>query len=930
MAPTSNSSPPARPVTLPPDPGATADRLLGIPGFSFGDLFEPARLADLHALFETWFAERAPEDHARFAAYRACKGVGMTPEGISEALLAAGPHVSAFVGKLFGVELELEKLQSEVQDRDPLWRFKRDFAKKRVLRPDAGKTWREGIGSDTAGAVRVASASLAVVAGAGGGGDEELRVAREVLALFAVDDVARKAAKGGGAQWTEELRTRADAVRGALSTNPETRALFARACPADDATDTARAAAIAFALDAIEAWLAHRHHDHADPAHRWASLHQPKTLDWTHLVHLRRPEPETFPELFVGPAEERRERDSFALTDRRMGARGVEQEIDYCLYCHERDKDSCSKGMRDPKAPGAFKKNPLGIALQGCPLEEKISEMHVMRRDGDALGALALVCIDNPMCPGTGHRICNDCMKACIFQKQEPVNIPQIETRVLTEVLSLPWGIEIYGFLTRWNPLNVHRPYARPYNGRNVMVVGLGPAGYTLAHHLACEGFGVVAVDGLKVEPLDDRLTGRDGKAPTPIRDFSTLYGELDERILLGFGGVSEYGITARWDKNFLTLAYLSLSRHKTLRIYGGIRFGGTLTLEDSWSLGFDHVAIAAGAGRPTIIEMKNNLSRGIRKASDFLMGLQLTGAYKKSSIANLQVMLPAIVIGGGLTAIDTATELLAYYIVQIEKTQERFETFAREKAEAEIRAMFDDEEWAMLQEQLTHAQELTAERALAAKENREPRVQALLHKWGGVTLFYRKALRGLAGLPLEPRGGREEPRGRGALRRAPLADGGDPRRPCPREGSPLHAPRRKLDRSAGAHRLRRGRNEPQRDVREGVPGYVPARREGAVLPGAHGDRRRERVVSLEPVKDAKLANTAFFTSYASGGTYGLVLRGQPPLLRWERGPRDGEREERLPRTSSLSSPRSRPRARRNSPRATPRSASSSRPSTTA
>jgi NADPH-dependent glutamate synthase beta subunit-like oxidoreductase/NAD(P)H-flavin reductase len=741
----SPSSPPARPVTLPPDAGASADRNLGIPGFSFGDLFAPARLADLHAEFEAWFVARAPADHARFAAYRECKGVGMTPEAVSEALLAAAPHVSAFVGKLFAVEHEVDVLRTEVHDRDPLWRFKRDFAKKRVLRPEAGKGWRDGGASD-ADAQTVARVAInAVAAGlagtASGEADEELFVARAVVAIYEVDDVARRVAKGGGAQWTDELRQRADTVRIALARTEATAALWKKACPDDDAGDASRNKAAAFALDAIEAWLARRHRDHHDPAHRWASLHQPKTLDWGHLVHLRRPEAETFPELLVGPAEERRERDSFALTDRRMGARAVEQEIDYCLYCHERDKDSCSKGMRDPKVPGAFKKNPLGIALKGCPLEEKISEMHVMRRDGDALAALALVCVDNPMCPGTGHRICNDCMKACVFQKQEPVNIPQIETRVLTEVLSLPWGIEIYGFLTRWNPLNVHRPYARPYNGKNVVVVGLGPAGYTLAHHLACEGFGVVAVDGLKIEPLDDRLTGKDGNPPTPIRDFSTLYGELDERILLGFGGVSEYGITPRWDKNFLTLSYLTLSRHKNLRIYGGIRFGGTMTLEDAWALGIDHVAIAAGAGRPTIIDIKNNLSRGIRKASDFLMALQLTGAYKKSSIANLQVMLPAIVIGGGLTAIDTATELLAYYIVQIEKTQERFATLAREKTAAETRAMFDDEEWEMLSQQLAHAGELAAERALADKENRAPRVQALLHKWGGVTLVYRKAL---------------------------------------------------------------------------------------------------------------------------------------------------------------------------------------------
>ena len=108
------------------------------------------------------------------------------------------------------------------------------------------------------------------------------------------------------------------------------------------------------------------------------------------------------------------------------------------------------------------------------------------------------------------------------------------------------------------------------------------------------------------------------------MRDFDELYGELDERILLGFGGVSEYGITVRWDKNFLTLVYLTLARHQLLRVYGGIRFGGTITLDDAWALGFDHVAIAAGAGKPTIIDIKNNLSRGIRKASDFLMALQL------------------------------------------------------------------------------------------------------------------------------------------------------------------------------------------------------------------------------------------------------------------------------------------------------------------
>src|SRR5205085_3007631 len=109
------------------------------------------------------------------------------------------------------------------------------------------------------------------------------------------------------------------------------------------------------------------------------------------------------------------------------------------------------------------------------------------------------------------------------------------------------------------------------------------------------------------------------------------------------------------------------------------VRFGGTLTIDDAWQLGLSHVALATGAGKPTVIPMKHNLLRGIRTASDFLMALQLTGAFKKSTLANLQVRLPAVVIGGGLTAIDTATELLAYYPVQVEKTLEQFERLSGE-----------------------------------------------------------------------------------------------------------------------------------------------------------------------------------------------------------------------------------------------------------
>jgi NADPH-dependent glutamate synthase beta subunit-like oxidoreductase/NAD(P)H-flavin reductase len=734
---TNGTGKPARSAASTPFEGAevpSPDMPLGIPGFTYADLYDPERLSDLLEAFDLWFMATAPEPRAQFEVYRACKGEGMSRLQQSEALLAAAPFVGRFVGALFGVEAELEIFRDEVRKNDPLWRFRKDFVKKRVLRADAGKSWTRG--PESARDVARASLQAMTAAPIGGTMDEEATLAAAALPLLEVDDVARKAAKAGGAQWTEGLRARARSVRAAIASSAPDAADVASG-PDDDA---ALGRAVAFALDAVEAWLAARRRDERDPIRRWATMRLPKTLDYAHLVEVERPDPQ-MPELFVGPHHERRQRLGFSLTDRRMTAREVEQEIDYCMLCHDREKDSCSRGLPDPKS-GGFKKNPLGVALGGCPLQEKISEMHAMRQAGELVAAMAIIAVDNPMCPGTGHRICNDCMKACIFQKQEPVNIPQVETRVLTETLDLPWGLEIYQLLTRWNPLNVERPHLRPYCGKNVLVVGLGPAGYTLTHHLACEGFGVVAIDGLKVEPLDPWLVATGERAPSPIETASTLFSELGERRLLGFGGVSEYGITVRWDKNFLTILALTIARNPHVKIYGGVRFGGTITLEDAWALGFDHVAISAGAGRPTIIEMKNNLSRGIRKASDFLMALQLTGAYKHTSIANLQVSLPAVVIGGGLTAIDTATELLAYYQVELEKELERYEFLLQSgHSAAALRARFDDEEWQALDLHLGHARELREEKRRAAAEGREPNVQKLLDSWGGVTLVYRKGL---------------------------------------------------------------------------------------------------------------------------------------------------------------------------------------------
>jgi NADPH-dependent glutamate synthase beta subunit-like oxidoreductase/NAD(P)H-flavin reductase len=511
----------------------------------------------------------------------------------------------------------------------------------------------------------------------------------------------------------------------------------------------------------VDAWMSaeSEHADALDLAARYAAwatltpvgqaLHGrgvlfkiPNKVDPQHLVPVES-ETHNGATVFRSSPEHGRARSGFALTDPGTDIQGALDHANYCIWCHNQGKDSCSKGLKEKT--GEFKKSPFGVTLTGCPLEEKISEMNLAKTQGHTIGALAIAIIDNPMCAATGHRICNDCMKSCIYQKQDPVDIPQVETRILKDVLALPWGFEIYSLFTRWNPLNLRRPVPKPATGHKILVVGLGPAGFTLAHHLMNDGHTVVAVDALKIEPLDADISGVDEygvRAPfRPIADIDELREPLDARVMAGFGGVAEYGITVRWDKNFLKVVRLLLERRREFKMFGGVRFGGTLTIDDAFALGFDHIALCAGAGRPTIVPMKNGLAPGVRQASDFLMALQLTGAAKTDSIANLQVQLPVVIIGGGLTAIDTATEVLAYYPLQVEKFLGRYETLVAERGETEVLAGWTAAERVLALEFLAHARSISAERAEAAHAGRAPQLAKLLQSWGGATIVYRRRL---------------------------------------------------------------------------------------------------------------------------------------------------------------------------------------------
>ncbi|HYY52914.1 MAG TPA: FAD-dependent oxidoreductase, partial [Myxococcales bacterium] len=696
----------------------TPDLQLGIPGFRCADLHDARRLADLTRAFDDFLRQA---DSALFARYQAHRDGGARLRGPEEStlLLETGAQVSRFLARLFGVERDQKKLRDAAGREAPLFRVKRDFVQRRVFRKGAKDRPHASDFAALDAQVRPLLAAAACR-------DPRASLARddaELLVALVIETLLEAESAPPG---SPELLAWHD-LCGALHRGLADAGLPGAEYAGEDV------ALVRKLLDLFDRWLYALSLQEERPD--WVLLRLPRALDFQQLVPLRRPRPER-PEILAGHEEHQRRRDGFRLTDPRMSGREIRSEIDYCIYCHEREKDSCAKGFLEKDSP-RYRKNPLGTPLTGCPLEERISEMHTAAREGDFLSALALVCIDNPMAPGTGHRICNDCMKACVYQKQDPVNIPQIETRVLSDVLRMRWGFEIWSLLTRWNPLRFDRQHPRPYSGVNVLVVGMGPAGYTLAHHLLNEGFGVVGIDGLKIEPIAEHLIAG------PIERIDDAFGKpLDERVTSGFGGVSEYGITVRWDKTFLDVLHLNLARRTHFRLYGGTRFGGTVTLEDAFDrYGFHHVALAAGAGKPTVIGLKNNLIRGVRKASDFLMALQLTGAFKKGSLANLQVRLPAVVIGGGLTAIDAATELAAYYPVQVEKLLDRHEQLCESAGEEMVFSVLDPEERHIYAEALEHGRAVRHERERAAAANEEPDFAKLVKAWGGVTIAYRKGL---------------------------------------------------------------------------------------------------------------------------------------------------------------------------------------------
>ena len=375
-------------------PAPVTTPLLGF-DLRFEDLYDSQGLRKVDAVFLAALTESDPALRARLNAARQ-NPLALAQKDEAELLLALAAPLEAFIARLFRIETEAEALRARHGKLGPLYSCKRHFVQRRVLK------------------------------------------ASEPQLATAVD----------GEQLTQDLSTRFG--------TPFSELAFAEHVERWLQDESAHVADID-AATRYTAWALHT--EAGRDKHRHGVLFKaPGKLRHEHLVPLESTAARGFTE-HRAHAHHLRRREGFKLTDAGTDITGALDEANYCIWCHHQSKDSCSKGLREKAAPDTntitFKKSPFGIPLAGCPLEERISEFQELKTQGYSIAALAVITVDNPMVAATGHRICNDCMKACIYQKQEPVDIPQAETRTLKDVLELPWGFEIYSLLTRWNPLNL-------------------------------------------------------------------------------------------------------------------------------------------------------------------------------------------------------------------------------------------------------------------------------------------------------------------------------------------------------------------------------------------------------------------------------------------------------------------------------------------
>ncbi len=252
-------------------------------------------------------------------------------------------------------------------------------------------------------------------------------------------------------------------------------------------------------------------------------------------------------------------------------------------------------------------KKPLCIA--GCPVEVDIPGFINLIIKGDFAGAARKIKETNAL-PAICGRVCpqeDQCEKVCVLTKKyTPVAVGNLERFVAD--------------YERDNNL-VEVPKLPPSTGKNVAVVGGGPAGLTVAADLSLMGHKVVIFEALH-------------KA----------------------GGVLVYGIPEFRLPKSIVASEVDYLKKLGVEVNTSYVIGKLDTVDELLDeMGFDAVFIGTGAGLPNFMRIEGENLNGIYSANEFLTRSNLMAAYNFPEMDTpIFVGKNVAVLGGGNTAMDS------------------------------------------------------------------------------------------------------------------------------------------------------------------------------------------------------------------------------------------------------------------------------------
>ncbi|HUW44586.1 MAG TPA: NAD(P)-dependent oxidoreductase, partial [Dehalococcoidia bacterium] len=270
-------------------------------------------------------------------------------------------------------------------------------------------------------------------------------------------------------------------------------------------------------------------------------------------------------------------------------------------YSAEQAKAEASRCLQDPKHP----------CTDGCPVEIDIPGFIKAVLDDNMPEAVEILKDKNSL-PGICGRVCpqeTQCEQVCsLAKKGAPIAIGRLERYVAD------WE------RTNMGALNPRAEPPRP-TGKQVAVVGAGPAGLVVAADLAKLGHSVTLFEALHVA-----------------------------------GGVLMYGIPEFRLPKKIVQAEVAYVASLGVKIELDSVVGKVVTLDELLESGYHAIFLGTGAGAPMFMDIPGENLNGVYSANEFLTRVNLMKAYQFPEYDTpVLVGRRVAVIGGGNVAMDSA-----------------------------------------------------------------------------------------------------------------------------------------------------------------------------------------------------------------------------------------------------------------------------------